>query len=52
MNYHVTLSAFLNFVLKGIPVVAQRVMSPTSTHEDVDSMPGLTQWVKDPAFLS
>ena len=25
-------------------------MNPASIHEDVDSIPGLTQWVGDPAF--
>ena len=33
-------------VLGGVPLVAQR----TRIHEDVRLIPGLTQWVKDPAL--
>ena len=31
--------------------MSQQVKNPTSTHEDEDLIPGLTQWVKDPALL-
>ena len=36
--------------VKGVPMVAQMVRNPTSTHEDVGSIPGLAQEVKDPVL--
>ena len=35
----------------GVPIMALQVTNPTHTHEDTGSIPGLTQWVKDPAWL-
>ena len=31
----------------GVPAVVQWVKNPTSIREDVGSIPGLSQWVKD-----
>ena len=30
-----------------VPVMAHQATNPTSIHEDVGSIPGLIQWVKD-----
>ena len=48
MGRETYLFLFRNY--QGVPVVAQEVTNPTSTHEDARSIPGLVQLVEDLAL--
>lgn len=37
-------------VVLRVPVVVQWLMNPTRNHEVADLIPGLVQWVEDPAL--
>jgi len=36
---------------RGVPIVAQWLTNPTRNQEVAGLIPGLAQWVQDPAFL-
>ena len=36
--------------VQGVPVVAKWVKNPTNIHKDAGLIPGLVQWVNDPAL--
>ena len=48
---YLTSSPHLNCSFWGVPIVAQRLINPTRIQGDVSLIPGLDQWVKDPALL-
>ena len=41
---------FIKNPRKGVRIVAQWLTNPTRNHEVSGSIPGLAQWVKDPAL--
>ena len=49
--YHINKMNDKNHIIIRVPVVAQQVMNSTNIHEDGSSIPGLTQWVKEPVLL-
>ena len=48
LNCHIVCMEIISY---GVPVVAQWLTNPTKNHEVAGLIPGLAQWVKDPALL-
>ena len=49
VEFHLS-SSHYNKNIIGVPLVAQWLTNPTSNYEVAGLIPGLAQWVKDPAL--
>ena len=50
MSQNLNQNLILKFYLVGIPVVSEWVKNPTNFCQDVGSIPGFTQWARNPAL--